>query len=1262
MKKFLTFIFVAFASQLFAQNNPITAINITLPANPDANIVNWGTGTSMLTITANAKATAGRVEPMVIESKILVIIKKNGNKICGAYTSTTAPASGFSSLTKVWTGRNAVSLLGQDCTLPPGDYELSVQFFGYGAAKVVPISDEKIKPFTIKGNDQQAYQAPQTITPIAGTVFKDADNKKPITFRWTPVIPRPAEPVTYRLSVWQLMQGQTSVQAIKANQPIFTKDVDNLTQATGSNIITGPCKPPYMCEYVWTVQALNRDGKPIGSKNGTSEINLFKYNTTPTVEATKVAITLTSPANGGKITSGLPKFSWSTKPTVDNASYQLKIVELIGNQSPEEAFRTNKPHFEKDSLNELSVNYPSSAPAFKPGKKYAWGVSIFDRWGNLKNVSGASAVSQFTANTCDVNLSLKIVSVSCLSGTKDAAKYRVCVAATYSSTVYNLAYTNAGSGFKAYHPSSSPAYAVSNISPALHVQNVGAPSTANYCIDVTVPIGQMVIKVGLLGDDNIPGPINCQAGAEVDVRLPVCATCGCGSWDQLVVNKQTKYQCGYKAIIPWKCGMAFNFTDTYHCSTPDCQAKTSWEIKKDGVNIKTGNGGASIADSFTPTANGTYTITLNSVCNGVKCPPCSYTISVRDCIDCDCGKWSPLKVQNAAGFKLYKCGAKIAGSCKSPFSFTTAYTCTSTAGRPCPAVVNWTVTLNGATVASGNATNGSFTPATNGNYLITLNALCGGKKCAPCTYTVVVKNCGPICDCGKWASDKISTIINTATGHQTKAFKCDGIWNLAAGTAGNTDIAFGNYICSSKNCVATYQWSVTGPVSSSGTGSTIHGANFSAPGTYMVSMVPICGGKKCEPCKLTVVVSRVPVCDCGKWASDKIVTSINTAAGHQSKTFKCGDIWNNVIAGTVGSVDIAFGNYMCSSKNCAATYQWSVTGPVSSSGTGSTIHGANFSAPGTYSVSMVPICGGKKCTPCKFTVVVPKVLPCDCGTWGTLNIRHASGVTVVYKCGKQIPWNCQPFSFISSYACSGPQPCRASTSWTVKLNNTTVNSGTGAGSISGTFNPTTSGTYTITLNDNCNGKRCPPCTYTVVVPPAPCPELPNGGFESILNWPSGSPSTQTNQSNVPGWKTDESDQKIEIWKGKTTTTSNSGVPAYAGVYFAEVNCTDQTAIYQTFTPACGKSIVISFAHRGRYSGADVMKVTLTNGSNVVDLGTYSATNAAWQLHSTLPVNVTGGVTYTLKFSSVSTNGGKGPNAGGNFLDAVKIVCRTVGPR
>jgi len=60
------------------------------------------------------------------------------------------------------------------------------------------------------------------------------------------------------------MQGQNSTEAMRTNQPIVTKDVENITEASVSGIYTGPCRPPYLCDYVWNVEvSKNREaGSP----------------------------------------------------------------------------------------------------------------------------------------------------------------------------------------------------------------------------------------------------------------------------------------------------------------------------------------------------------------------------------------------------------------------------------------------------------------------------------------------------------------------------------------------------------------------------------------------------------------------------------------------------------------------------------------------------------------------------------------------------------------------------------------------------------------------------------------------------------------------------------------------------------------------------------------------------------------------------------------------------------------------------------------
>lgn len=365
---FLLFLLVCFKLQ--AQNT-ITSITITLPANPDSKTANWGTGVNIFSINAMSKLVNGRVDPKVEGARILVTIKKSGGKFCGSYTNSSAPSANFTGMNKIWNGSNAVSLLGQDCTLPPGEYELCVRFFG-GAANE-PLSEEKCKSFTIRSVETVPYQSPQLLLPANKSTIAYSSGSIPLSFRWTPVVPRPQETTTYRLRLWQLLQGQTAQQAIQVNQPIADEKITNVTQAIVKNLGSDPC-PPYTCNYVWSVQALNREGKPIGTNNGSSEVFSF-YLDRNTKES---PVILQTPANGAIIESAEgTRFTWlPPKSANPAAAYKIKIVEITGDQSPEQAFKGNKPHFEKDSINVLSSIIATSV--FRKGNKYGWQVQAFD--------------------------------------------------------------------------------------------------------------------------------------------------------------------------------------------------------------------------------------------------------------------------------------------------------------------------------------------------------------------------------------------------------------------------------------------------------------------------------------------------------------------------------------------------------------------------------------------------------------------------------------------------------------------------------------------------------------------------------------------------------------------------------------------------------------------------------------------------------------------------------------------------------------------
>lgn len=89
---------------------------------------------------------------------------------------------------------------------------------------------------------------------------------------------------------------------------------------------------------------------------------------------------LISPADGEEIAAGLlPTFTWlPPMPIPPDAEYTLKIVEVLGNQSPEEAFNRNIIFFQRKGIKGTMFQYPLSEKKFETAKKYAWMVSMGD--------------------------------------------------------------------------------------------------------------------------------------------------------------------------------------------------------------------------------------------------------------------------------------------------------------------------------------------------------------------------------------------------------------------------------------------------------------------------------------------------------------------------------------------------------------------------------------------------------------------------------------------------------------------------------------------------------------------------------------------------------------------------------------------------------------------------------------------------------------------------------------------------------------------
>jgi hypothetical protein len=252
---------------VFAQQplNQITIVSFAVKNKLPADVSTWGNIPASIVLVAQKLPQA-----QLKDVKLVLQIKQAGTKICGNTAQATATMDVFD--VRNFSANELLGMLSQCPRLTANMYTLCVQFFNIDN---YPISREFCKEFMV-GDVVQSYNVPQNISPSNEKKFDEATLKAPLTFRWTPVLPKPKDPVTYKLRIWQLMQGQTGTQAMRTNDPIVEKEVKNINQAIVTNLITGPCKPPYLCEFVWSVQAFDKDEKPVGRNNGMSELYLFK--------------------------------------------------------------------------------------------------------------------------------------------------------------------------------------------------------------------------------------------------------------------------------------------------------------------------------------------------------------------------------------------------------------------------------------------------------------------------------------------------------------------------------------------------------------------------------------------------------------------------------------------------------------------------------------------------------------------------------------------------------------------------------------------------------------------------------------------------------------------------------------------------------------------------------------------------------------------------------------------------------------------------
>lgn len=252
-----------FSTSLVVSPQPPASLISWTQRNLSFVVINQSGASRQAKIKAELKNTDGTVVGTTNLAKARVINVGFGNDVFSVDDVFSPVLMQFSGKVK--------SVLDRTGKLPADNYQLCVRLVT--PTDYVPFTEERCRNFSIA-----ALQLAIPVMPANETVLKPEVAQSVITFRWTPVTPIPALPVTYRLLVFEVMEKQTPMQALRSNMPLLQKDVVGTTQYfwqpqqyMKETIKTDSVSSAVQRRsFVWTLQCLDSNGQPLedGHING----------------------------------------------------------------------------------------------------------------------------------------------------------------------------------------------------------------------------------------------------------------------------------------------------------------------------------------------------------------------------------------------------------------------------------------------------------------------------------------------------------------------------------------------------------------------------------------------------------------------------------------------------------------------------------------------------------------------------------------------------------------------------------------------------------------------------------------------------------------------------------------------------------------------------------------------------------------------------------------------------------------------------------
>jgi len=270
-------------------------MDMVLNPTPPANLGEWGNRREVMTVIISPGPAGGQGQ-----FKIKVEITASDGTVAGTNDLTRAQIFALSTAPQILTAAEVMpmenmiftgkykSSLDKTGKLPSDNYTLCLT--PVRPVDLTPMAPPVCKPFFLA-----ATQLPTLMKPYDAEVLDGEKAKTAIIFRWTPVIPRQTDPVSYRIQVFEIREFQTPMQALRANQPLLDQQVMGVTQyiwrpqmsfikesdITTSNPDTYPAqdklkkemdnKTKGLLRFIWTIQTLDSHGDPITRTDGNGE-------------------------------------------------------------------------------------------------------------------------------------------------------------------------------------------------------------------------------------------------------------------------------------------------------------------------------------------------------------------------------------------------------------------------------------------------------------------------------------------------------------------------------------------------------------------------------------------------------------------------------------------------------------------------------------------------------------------------------------------------------------------------------------------------------------------------------------------------------------------------------------------------------------------------------------------------------------------------------------------------------------------------------